>query len=580
MHVTLVQATYPARGKLKTTLASNHQAIPAEILHRRRSGVLRGRVGPIHSEPRTEPITDIGFDKDFHSIYTLGKQIGKGTEGDVFIGHSVQSNEEFAVKRVKKLFLENDDGDTNGIKPEFCNRMRDTVDIYNQIGSGLTIAYLYGAYEDDEYVYTVQELCSGGELWEHIGDHYSEAYAARIMRSVLQTMAQLHDHGVVWRDSKPENFLFLNDSEDSPLKAVDFGTAVRCRQGEHITIRAGSPLYVAPEVLKPQRYNHSADLWGAGMLAFMILTAQLPFTTTDASVSVADLYSGRVNITRRQAFEALLGYHIDLESQYFCALSDGAQEFIRMLLQHDPELRPTAEEALQHHWIQSDASDEPFSSSLVQRLQRFGSYNRFKQVVLQAMVQEVIDTDHMLIPRDLHDEFAKLDVDGDGTVSIYVLRDKLQAEPFSLSPQEVERLLKQIDTNDTDDVKYDEWLAAMLTWTSVQKCQEWDKWVEKAFSQMDSSGSGSLTTEELSRFLCSDGLCLSADRLRDALQDAHGAAAASADEGDGLSLQTFKDLMRGGPRPDGSRDDDDLNIYGNRVSPSKADLLTEKTAKL
>jgi hypothetical protein len=72
MHVTLVQATYPARGKLKTTLASNRQAIPAEILHRRRSGVLRGRVGPIHSEPRTEPIIDIGFDKDFHSIYTLG----------------------------------------------------------------------------------------------------------------------------------------------------------------------------------------------------------------------------------------------------------------------------------------------------------------------------------------------------------------------------------------------------------------------------------------------------------------------------------------------------------------------------
>lgn len=79
----------------------------------------------------------------------------------------------------------------------------------------------------------------GGELWQHIGDHYSEAYAARIMRSVLQTMAQLHAHGVVWRDSKPENFLFLNDREDSPLKAVDFGTAVRCAPGEHITIRAG-----------------------------------------------------------------------------------------------------------------------------------------------------------------------------------------------------------------------------------------------------------------------------------------------------------------------------------------------------
>lgn len=66
------------------------------------------------------------------------------------------------------------------------------------------------------------------------------------MRCVLQTMAQLHAHGVVWRDSKPENFLFLNDREDSPLKAVDFGTAVRCAPGEHITIRAGKRTNTTP----------------------------------------------------------------------------------------------------------------------------------------------------------------------------------------------------------------------------------------------------------------------------------------------------------------------------------------------
>ncbi len=65
-------------------------------------------------------------------------------------------------------------------------------------------------------------------------------------------------------------------------------TARRCGRARG----TGSPLYVAPEVLKPQRYNHSADLWGAGMLAYMILTAQLPFATVDASVSVADLYTG------------------------------------------------------------------------------------------------------------------------------------------------------------------------------------------------------------------------------------------------------------------------------------------------
>jgi len=493
----------------------------------------------------------------------------------VFVGKSKDTTDEheYAVKRSKKVFRKKEDG--GGLSPAFCERMRHQIDIYHQIGRGLSIAHLYGAYEDEEYTYMVQELCSGGELWQHIGDHYSEAYAARIMRSVLQTIAQLHAHGVVWRDSKPENFLFLNDREDSPLKAVDFGTAVRCAPGEYITVRAGSPLYVAPEVLQPMRYNHSADLWGAGMLAFMILTAQLPFTTAAASVSVADLYSGRANITRKQAFEALLGYHLDFESDHFTSLSDGAQDFIRKLLQEDPEKRPTAQQALQHPWVQAEASDAPFSQSLVQRLQRFGSYNRFKQVVLQALVREVIRTDEVIIPRDLHDEFAALDVEGKGRVPVGVLREKLRGKPFSLSAQEVERLLSHIDTNDTEGVEYDEWLAAMLTWKSVQKCQEWDRWVEAAFAQIDSDGSGTLSRDELSSFLCGGDLCLSEERLTAALKDAHAAAS----DGE-MTLQNFKDLiMAPSAAPHASHDEHDLGMFGRRLMSTQEDLAIERSPR-
>lgn len=44
---------------------------------------------------------------------------------------------------------------------------------------------------------------------------------------------------MVWRDVKPENFLFATEDNDSPLKAVDFGTAERCKPDEFITARAG-----------------------------------------------------------------------------------------------------------------------------------------------------------------------------------------------------------------------------------------------------------------------------------------------------------------------------------------------------
>jgi calcium-dependent protein kinase len=499
-------------------------------------------------------IHDIGFSQDFHKLYTLGDKIGRGAEGEVFIGLSRRSGDKFAVKRTKKVFRE--DG---GLSPAFCERLRHQIDIYHAVGNGLSIAHLYGAFEDAEFVYSVQELCTGGELWQHIGDHYSEAYAARIMRYVLQTIAQFHAHGVVWRDVKPENFLFANEDNDSPLKAVDFGTAERCKPGEFITARAGSPLFVAPEVLK-QKYNHSADMWGAGMLAYMILCARLPFGTADASVTVADLYSGRVNVSRRQAFEALLTFEMDFHGPHFTELSDGAQEFIKSLLQEDPEKRPTAEEALQHHWVQADAPDVPFSSSLVQRLQRFGSYNRFKQVVLQALVAEVQATDEFLIPPQLHAEFAALDPEGKGVVPLAVMRDRLQGEPFSLSAQEVERLLRQID-KDADDhgIAYDEWMAAMLTWRTIEKCREWDDWIDKAFAAMDSDGNGRLSRNELERFLCRDDICLSEQALHAALDEAHRAC------GDDMTLEDFRELITA--RPHGHHDDDaDLDIFHARVS--------------
>jgi serine/threonine protein kinase len=123
----------------------------------------------------------------------------------------------------------------------------------------------------------------------------------------------------------------------------------------------------------------SADMWGAGMLAYMILCGRLPFGTEKASVSVADLYSGgvghdvlacsahaqvhgglgtcnhacmhlcmhsscgcligsfadagRVNVTRKQAFEALLTFEMDFEGPHFTELSEGAQDLIKSLLQ-------------------------------------------------------------------------------------------------------------------------------------------------------------------------------------------------------------------------------------------------------
>ncbi len=73
---------------------------------------------------------------------------------------------------------------------------------------------------------------AGGELWTKIKrGEYHEAQAARLVHEVLLAVAQCHAKGIVIRDVKPENFLFLNSEEGAPLKMIDFGIATYCQPG-------------------------------------------------------------------------------------------------------------------------------------------------------------------------------------------------------------------------------------------------------------------------------------------------------------------------------------------------------------
>lgn len=60
-------------------------------------------------------------------------------------------------------------GDWTLMDPSFVQRVRNEVDILGHLGRSLNVCYYYGAYECEEYVYLVMELCSGGQLWDRWG---------------------------------------------------------------------------------------------------------------------------------------------------------------------------------------------------------------------------------------------------------------------------------------------------------------------------------------------------------------------------------------------------------------------------
>jgi len=294
------------------------------------------------------------YRRGFEDRYELLDIIGEGGFGVVHRARSKYTDEEYAVKVLKKGEL---DTDTK------VERLRHEVLHQLEMGPSRNIAYLYQVFEDEDHVYLLMELCRGGDLWRRIkvesGKFYNEREpeAARLITGVLEAVAACHERGIIVRDIKPHNFVFLTDEVDSPLKLTDFGLAdsfdVHEIDGEPFNQQVGTSRYMAPEVVgrftdwpPTVAYGPKADVWGVGVLFYQLMTGNLPFKMESPS---KELESKDVFMT------VALG-PLDFECEAWTNLSPKCRDMIQQLLTRDPEQRPHAKDALKHEWLLEGAS--------------------------------------------------------------------------------------------------------------------------------------------------------------------------------------------------------------------------------
>lgn len=140
-----------------------------------------------------------------------------------------------------------------------------------------------------------------------------------------------HKHGVMHRDLKPENFLFADKSENSQLKAIDFGLSVFFKPGERFSEIVGSPYYMAPEVLK-RNYGPEVDVWSAGVILYILLCGVPPFwAETDEGI-----------------VKSIIRSVIDFGRDPWPKVSDSAKDLVRRMLDTNSYTRLTAQQVLEH----------------------------------------------------------------------------------------------------------------------------------------------------------------------------------------------------------------------------------------
>lgn len=207
------------------------------------------------------------------------------------------------------------------------------VEIMQHLSGHPGVVTLRAVFEDADRFYLVMELCRSGRLLDEVAreGRLSERRAANVIRELMAVVKYCHEMGVVHRDIKPENVLLTKAGR---LKLADFGLAVRVTDGQKLSGVAGSPAYVAPEILLGN-YSEKVDIWAAGVLLHVLLLASLPFQ------------GGSV----QAVFEAIKTAEIDFHSCQWESVSVHARDLISRMLNRDVSSRLDADEVLRHPWI-------------------------------------------------------------------------------------------------------------------------------------------------------------------------------------------------------------------------------------
>lgn len=118
------------------------------------------------------------------------------------------------------------------------------------------------------------ECMEGGELFQRIQDRqdgpFTEREAAQIMHEICIAVKYLHDNNIAHRDLKPENLLYSKKGPLGILKLTDFGFAKETFSKDTLQTPCFTPYYVAPEVLGPEKYDKSCDIWSLGVIMYIL----------------------------------------------------------------------------------------------------------------------------------------------------------------------------------------------------------------------------------------------------------------------------------------------------------------------
>ena len=249
------------------------------------SGPLRpaGSVRPV-----AQPLENL-IGRTLNHRFLVEDKIGEGGFGAVFRGKQIATGREVALK----ILHPHNVADETIVarfrrEAEACSKLRDphTVTTYDFDET------------PDGILYLAMELLRGQSLHQVQKSEGPLPYARvlRILDQVAASLAEAHANGIVHRDMKPENvFIETREGEDH-VKVLDFGIAKVVSDEKPVPALTavgqtlGTLEFMSPEQLRGQKLDGRADLYALGMMAYEMLTGNLPFKAAKSPIEIINFH--------------------------------------------------------------------------------------------------------------------------------------------------------------------------------------------------------------------------------------------------------------------------------------------------
>lgn len=296
--------------------------------------------------------------------YKLIELAGEGSFGKVWKARRTGCLQTVAVKLITK----------HGKNEKDLRNLRQEIEILRKLQHPNIIAML-DAFETKNDFCVVTEFAQG-ELFHILEDDrcLPEGVVRSVARQLVQALHYLHSNRIIHRDMKPQNILI---SANGTVKLCDFGFArLMSTNTLVVTSIKGTPLYMAPELVQEQPYNHTVDLWSLGIILYELFVGQPPFYTTSIYTLI------------KQIVRELVKYP-DNMSPLFAS-------FLQGLLEKQPSLRLDWPQLLDHPFLADTAADKERQAQEValqaQKVEADAAATQQSRVQKAPAVEQVCET--------------------------------------------------------------------------------------------------------------------------------------------------------------------------------------------